>query len=464
MKHYTFKILIVLFSALLFSACDTPKALTKKGDKYSEKSLHYDACQYYMKALRKKSDFLEAKTGLKSAGQKQINLYLDQFFKAKNFGEDRKAIYHYRDASNLQTTVSGYSVQLDIPSIYTSDYQLLVNNYVENTYEKAMQFLDDENFSESEILLKEISILKPNYKNTDQLKDVATFEPIYRKANENLELEKFRAAYYEFDKIPLSYKSCEERKQLALDAGLLTIGILKFDNASRKKGGESAISALVTDELMKLDNPFIKLVDRQLTQTFIDEQLLGLSGQVSEGSNAQAGELLGAKVVLTGKLVSFSKQHQPLSKSEKKAYLERKVRKYNSETEKYYYETVYDKIKFNEYNGSTSVQLGFQFQLISTETGEILLTKLYNLNQKDEVNFAESNHNYNKIIPGNWRWQNKGHSTDIISQSNTDKRALKQLFRNKKKLMSVDELATKMYKEIALKVSQKINDYNPENE
>ena len=64
---------------------------------------------------------------------------------------------------------------------------------------------------------------------------------------------------------------------------------------------------------------------------------------------------------------------------------ERKVRKYDEETEKYFYETVYDKIKYQEYRGNTSVQVGFQFQLISTESGEILLTKLINLNRRDEV-------------------------------------------------------------------------------
>ena len=59
---------------------------------------------------------------------------------------------------------------------------------------------------------------------------------------------------------------------------------------------------------MKLNNPFIKLVDRTYTKSFIDEQIMGLSGQVAENTNAQAGELIGAKAIISGKLVSFSKQ------------------------------------------------------------------------------------------------------------------------------------------------------------
>ena len=417
-----------------------------------------------MNALNKKSDFIAAKEGLRASGQKQVNSYLDQFFKSKNFGEKRAAIYHYRNASDLKEKINNYSIIIDIPTTYTNDYNTLVDEYVNTIYADAMNLLSNENFSDSEKLLKEVALLKPNFKDVNDLKNVATFEPIFRKANEYLELEKFRSAYYEYDKIPKSYKETSQRQALALEAGLFTIAIVEFQNATRQSGGQSAISALVSDEMMKLNNPFIKLVDRKYTQSFIDEQIMGLSGQVAENTNAQAGELIGAKAILTGKLVSFSKQKNPIVRSEKKGWVERKIRKYDEETEKHYYETVYDKIKYQEYRGSTSVQVGFQFQLISTESGEILLTKLINLNCSDEVHFAESNINYKNIIPGTWRWQSKQSPNDVIDNSYQQKRALRNLFKNKKNLLSVNDLANDIYQNIAVQISQMVNNYNPENE
>ena len=259
---------------------------------------------------------------------------------------------------------------------------------------------------------------------------MAAFEPLYRKANAFLENEKFRSAYYEFDKIPSSYKECESLKQLALDAGIFTIGVIQFENASNKKGGESAISTLIVDEMMKIDNPFIKLVDRQLTSTFIDEQVLGMSGQASEGTYAQAGEMIGAKVLLTGKLVSFSKQKNAVKETIQKGWLERKVKKYDAEKEKHYYETVYDKIKYSEFYGSNSIQVGFQFQLISVETSEILITKLINVNKKDEVAMLNLTI-ISEILPGSWRWPTKASPSDVVNNSFTEKRALKALFRGK---------------------------------
>tara|TARA_B100000963_G_scaffold271181_1_gene239363 strand:- start:5386 stop:6810 length:1425 start_codon:yes stop_codon:yes gene_type:complete len=458
------KIFFLMLVVLPFVSCETPKSLTNKGNKFANKNLLQDANSHYMKALDKKSDFIPAKEGLKSTGQKQINIYLDDFFKSKNFGDNRAAIYHYRDANEMKEKLKRYNIDINIASTYTDDYNSLVDDYVSTTYFEAMNLLDNENFPESEKLLNEVALLKPNFKDVNNLKNVATYEPIYRKANEFLEIEKFRSAYFEYNKIPESYQKTQQRKKMALEAGQFTIAIVEFQNSTRQKGGESAISAQLSDKIMKLNNPFIKLVDRTYTQSFIEEQILGLSGQVSQNTNAQAGKLVGVKSIISGKLVTFSKQKNPIVTTEKKAWAERKVRKYDKETDKYFYETVYDKIKYKEFKGNNSVQISFQFQLISTESGEILLTKLINLSRRDEVHFAESNINYKNILPGNWRWQTKQSPNDIVETSYSQKRALRNLFKNKKNLLSVNDLANEIYEEIATEISHMVNNYNPENE
>jgi hypothetical protein len=93
-------LIIFCLPVLLFvlNSCETPKHLTKKGDKYSNQELYIDACSQYIKALNKKRNFLKAKEGLQFAGNKQIDIYLDNFFKNKSFGKKREAIYLYRKA------------------------------------------------------------------------------------------------------------------------------------------------------------------------------------------------------------------------------------------------------------------------------------------------------------------------------------------------------------------------------
>ena len=238
---------------------------------------------------------------------------------------------------------------------------------------------------------------------------------------------------------------------------------MNFENVTNQKGGEASVSAYVSEKMIKLNNPFIKLVDRTKTQTLINEQIMGLSGQTTDNSSVNAGELIGVKAILTGKLISFSKTKKPIKKEVKKAWIERKVKKYNPDTEKHYFEIEYDKIYYDEFYGSNEANISFQYQLISTESGEILLTDIIKLHNKDEVYFASSNYNYRNIVPGYWKWLNKKDSSDKINKSLLEKNALKQLFRNNQNLKPVTQLADDIYNDIAQRITQDINNYNTEN-
>ena len=73
------------------------------------------------------------------------------------------------------------------------DYNVLVDQYTDKKYEEGLEKLEVELFREAELIFKEIALLKPNFKDIDNLKKVAEFEPKYRQAisylqNENLEL------------------------------------------------------------------------------------------------------------------------------------------------------------------------------------------------------------------------------------------------------------------------------------
>ena len=454
----------LLFLSFSIISCNGVKSLAKKGDKAFEKAQFEKAVELYFSALEKDKEYSLAKTGLKNSGQRLVNNHLDQFFKTKNFGENRKAIYHYRDASRLSERCSRMNVSLDIPTQYTSDYNVLTNEYVAEQYDKGMKLLQNEAFLEAENTFREIKLLKPNYKDVDDLEKVAEFEPKYRLAISYLQNDKFRSAYAQFNKIASNYKDTKAKKQLCLEAGMITIGFVDFKNGTRNKGGEAAISAYLFNELTKLNNPFIKVIDRSLTSTIIDEQVLALSGQTSESTSANAGQLIGAKAILSGNLITYTKKSDKLSETIKKAWFERLIKKYNEETEKHFYIKEYDKVKYKEYYGMNQVSVGFQYQLTSTETGEILLNGIIKLNESDKVNFATANVNYNKLMPGNWKWQNKAHEDDFVSSNLGEKRNLRNLFKNKKSLLTIDQLNDKIYKSTASQISGKINNYNPENE
>ena len=231
MKKYICLSLLSIFLA----ACNSPKSLYKKGLKLQEQNLHDQACHYFTLSLDKKPEFIEANIALKTSGQRVVNHYLDEFFKAKSFQNEKEAVYHYRSALLFQKKIEPYEIHLEIPSHYTKDYNKLLDSYLADIYNKALHLLSEEKFNEAEVLFKEISLLKPSYRDVDDLQNVATFEPKYRAAVSFLEIEKFRAAYYEFSKIPESYKDTKSLQKIALEAGLLTIGLISFENSTNQK-------------------------------------------------------------------------------------------------------------------------------------------------------------------------------------------------------------------------------------
>ena len=74
MKNFLLKFTFIISSSFFIISCDTPKSLTKKGNKFVENKLYQNANIQFMKALDKKEDFVEAREGLRSSGQKEINV------------------------------------------------------------------------------------------------------------------------------------------------------------------------------------------------------------------------------------------------------------------------------------------------------------------------------------------------------------------------------------------------------
>jgi hypothetical protein len=68
---------------------------------------------------------------------------------------------------------------------------------------------------------------------------------------------------------------------------------------------EAQFAANVKQEVLDLNDPLIVLVDRDNTEEILAEQQRQMSGVYDDRSVAAAGKLLGARYVLTGKILRF---------------------------------------------------------------------------------------------------------------------------------------------------------------
>lgn len=457
-----------LLLIITLGACNGPKKLTKKGDQLSTAGIHKEAVEFYMKALNKDRAHVEARIGLKKSGQSVLGDYQSKFFKAYNNSDYKTAVYAYREMETFQKRLSSYNVEIEIPGHYKADFEDAKEKYLKEQFEVANELLSQENFKGAENVFKEITILEPNYggQNLDNLMEIAKLEPFYRDGNLKLEANKNRAAYYSFKNIVdinPNYKDSKFKMEEALKLAEYPIAVLKFKNFSMDGGSEAQITANFMDDMLRDKGPFVKVLDRSNMDQVLNEQYLSMNGWVSGSGAVKTGELLGAKAILSGKVLKVQKiSRNPVAKTVK-AYKERLVRTYHKDTDSYTTKTEYDKVTVQNYVGYNEVVVSFQFMLVSSETGEILLSEIVERRVRSEVDYNTYGGNYKELVPGDWKFTWKKLPTDRIETNRNTRRQFHTKFNADKNLRGIMELSNEVYQEVGRTVSQRIKNFNPEN-
>jgi curli biogenesis system outer membrane secretion channel CsgG len=447
------RILSLTFLILLgfsFAACNGSKAFSKRGDKLVEQGMDLEAADAYYTALVKNRNNVDAQIGLKKTGQKALTRKLETFIQKKSFGETKEAVYAYREAVDYQDRIKNVGVVLTIPDMYKSDYQKLKAEYLLSLYEDGTALLEEEKYQESESVFKEISKLDPNYKDAGKLKDIAYLEPLYISGVDALESDKYREAYDHFkmvEKKDNNYKDTQELMEEALTKGTFTIALLPFENTTRTKGLDSKITAYTLDALTFVNDPFLKVVDRENLDKIIEEQKLGLSGVINEQTASNVGELIGAQAIVTGKVLNYGTEEGRMQKVKETGYEQYKVKKLNPEDEKYYYETRYRPVQYNRYYKSSSASISFQYKVISLKTGEVMLSKIVDKSVTDEINFADYDGEVSELYPS---------KNGNLSTNRNDRQQLVSLLNGRRELQSTTELTGNLYNQVSSSISGEV--------
>jgi len=464
MKQFLHTALFVLVTFGLVS-CSGSKAYYKKGKKLEEAGLNYEASNFYISSLHRNTGNSDAVVALKRTGQIVLDdLYAD-FYKYYADEKLKQAVYAYIEASDFEKKVKDVNVRLSSADYYEDYYNEVKATYIQQLYNQAQKDLDNESFVEAENKLKEIQKLEPSYKNVSELEKFAFVEPRYRLAISAYDNKEFRKAYFIFEEIVQTsgnYKESKELMAISKENARYTIGILKFENKSRVNGIDVAISGSIVRDLMSFNDPFLVVIDRTVTDQIISEQKLGMTGIIDQNSAAKAGELLGAKAILVGKIVSARKENGRLMKQSKTGYLGKPVKKVNPETGERYTAMVYSKVYYYTYKQKNVVSCTFQYQLISAETGEILISDMIEESFSDEIGYSSFNGDTKYLYKGSWTSQTKKNANDKVYNSYSAKKELDRALRARKDIRSVESLSNELFKKISKQAAIKIKNYNPE--
>ncbi len=450
------KILLLLSVLLLVAGCAS-KRYTKKAAKFEEAGLYEDAAEYYYQAVKKKDSNVDAKLGLRKNGQLALDRKLADFTSAYKQSDYKKAVYNYIDAEKYYNKIEAVNVNLDFPEYHKEYYAEAKSDYLNKKYADGVDKLNREDFSAALAVLEEMKGIDANYKDVKELYITAKYEPMYRDANQYLETELYRKAYYTFETIIKgagSYKQSVALKDEAQEKGTITILVtdLSYTNY-RYRETAGKITSDLKGKLSELNNPFLKIIDPSSLNVNIYQ-----NGQM----NMKAANLAGIKSVLSGSVTSVSSVNGKLNKNEKRGYLKIVTKTKNKEGQEV--ETVkYHKTTYMEYQQVNKANLALNFKLVSTEDNSVMVSDMISNNNSDKIHYATFGGDKKKLIPGYWKYKDRNSNSDVKKDNKSDIKKLQNLLKADKSIKSSQTLLKELMNNSVNKMTKKVDKYNPEN-
>ncbi len=458
-------IVYITFIAFIASGCSGSKRYYNYGVQLTEAGLHREAAERYMEAIRRNRNNIQAQIALRQDGQMVLDEHLQNFYLAHTTGEHSKAVKEYELATHYRDMVSQYGIQLTFPDNYRPMFTESETVYLTNLYERANTLINDERFADAEDLLKEITRLRADFEDAADLKNLAFVEPRYQQALDTYDSEKFRKAYYLFAEVESrspNYKDTRRIRQLAKEKALFTVGVVAFENRSDINGLESLVMARLLAEVQQIDDPFLRFIDRTNIDKILAEQRLSLEGAIDQRTAVMAGEMLGARALLRGVLLDASEVEGDRQVENRKGFLGIPVNVTDPKTGVTSTQMQYERVFYQHFTIENKVTLTFQFQLVSTATGEILLSDVIELDARDRTEFSRYEGDHRYLYAGTWENQRRPSPKDRIYNSIRAKRELNNSLRASDEVESISSLRSQVIRNLSTRVARELQNVNPE--
>ena len=256
-----FSFLTACFAVLMFSGCNGSKAFVKRAAKMEEAGMTAQAANLYYTAVIKKPTNVDAMVGLKRTGQIVLAQHISAFDQAVMNHQREGALDAWHEAEAWDQKLEAVEVDLAFPEAKRATYETVKNAHLDESYRKANELLESEQFDEALREFDAILDLDGTYEDAPALRVVAYCEPRYRSGAEAQEAGRFREAYKVFGEVideDASYKDASERRQASLEEGRFTIALVEFKNGSSLVNLEVKVQSMVEQRLMDTDDPFFE--------------------------------------------------------------------------------------------------------------------------------------------------------------------------------------------------------------
>ena len=153
---------------LLVSSCVYIK-YTKQANKYEAAGLYESALDQYIKALKKKPDYIDARIGLIRMSTRYSEQLSDQIEQAYTALDDDQVVSSYLKLRDLRNQVAPYDMELNIDSRIEGQFRESKTRFLSNKYHQAEALMDEEKFSEAAALFDQVVDVDPTYERAAEL-------------------------------------------------------------------------------------------------------------------------------------------------------------------------------------------------------------------------------------------------------------------------------------------------------
>lgn len=455
-------ILSIIF-ALLISGCAS-KRFMNKALELENAGLVTEAADLYLRSLQANDDNIDSKLGLKRTGQMVIDRKSDEFQSFYRSNQYKEAVYTFLDIDNFRSQASRYGINLGVPQSTFSRYNEAKRIYLDKQYNKGIDALNAENFTNAFSLLDEVLKIDPNFRDASQHWVTARYEPVYRDGINLLRSGKNRTAYYAFDEIIRSqgtYRNAASLRNEAREKALMKIGILPFNGLDlSKREIAQELRTYLTSDISRQNSPFFEIVESPiLSQTDITEAII--RGVLTKNQDKILELPTDIDAILSGKINEYASLTTPLQKTRRKAWLRETatITREDGTKEKV---TEYHKVYYYEYLRTSVFKMSISYSLRSMTNNTVILSDVIHKNLEDRVLFAEYEGNYENLIPGTWYSATRDSDRDKIYDDRNSVNELHSLFENRQRITSSGELRERGLAEMSGQIAHHLISYNPE--
>lgn len=255
---------LFLVFGLISVSCTTQRKLLRNAADKSAQGFYADASSLYYTILLTDPKNKEAKDGLKQSAQYVIADKFAKFSKQVIDEQVEDALRTYQYAQGFAANATKVGVAIDWPHEYDEVYDEIVNEYTQKQFDIAVDLMQQKRFESAEKVFERIATFDTTFKQVSVLRLHTVLDPMYQKAEQLYQTERYKEAYFLYSKIAHlddGYKDVVAKKNKSLAQATTLVGVLPVEVSMGDKNVLSLIAEGVADKLSEQQGAYVKIAD-----------------------------------------------------------------------------------------------------------------------------------------------------------------------------------------------------------